>query len=288
MVRSRSRLRIVLSTLVVGGCTLAIAFSSVPASATATASFWLQTMDSCKQALGGADYELTGGGVDQTVSTPSDRPHAVAPASGCPLQQGDCVTTTVGCVEFTDIPPGVYKIIQRTTPPPNPTNPEGYAPCEGGSACQSEVANVTVAPNGSVTGTVTAVYPDGTVQTWPTNGGPYSGATDDPLVIHDFGLGSGSCDGDGDADDHLTGTPSSHCGFPESQEQSMSCHPYPWSCQLDGYTPSQQQTSSHGTAHSSHHTTNTTSATRNGPGGSPSHGASPPSSTHRTTTVART
>ncbi|HEY0409419.1 MAG TPA: hypothetical protein VGE42_04045, partial [Candidatus Dormibacteraeota bacterium] len=121
----------------------------------------------------------------------------------------------------------------------NATNPEGYAPCEGGSACQSEIADVTVASNGSVTGTVTAVYPDGMVKTWPDNGGPYSGAADDPLVIHDFGLGPGSCDGDGDADDHLTGSPSSHCGYPEAQEGTVSCQPYPWSCQLRGYTPGQ-------------------------------------------------
>jgi hypothetical protein len=275
MVWSRSRLRIVLSTLVIAGCSVAIGFSTVPAAATSTGSFWLQTMDSCKQALGGADYELSGGGVTLTVSTPADRPHVVAPASGCPLQQGDCVAATYGCVQFSNVPPGVYKIVQRTTPPANATNPEGYAPCEGGSACQSEVADVTVAPNGAVTGTVTAVYPDGTVKTWPDNGGPYSGATDDPLVIHDFGLGAGSCDGDGDADDHLTGSPSSHCGFPEAQEGTVACQPFPWSCQLKGYTPGQQPTS-HGSSHVSHRTTSTG---RTG-GGT----AAPRTSTSRTTT----
>src|SRR4029077_11858002 len=124
-----------------------------------------------------------------------------------------------------------------------------------------------------VTGTVTAVYPDGTVKTWPDNGGPYSGATDDPLVIHDFGLGSGSCDGDGDADDHLPGTPSSHCGFPEAQEGTTTCQPYPWSCQLNGYTPGQGST--HGMPHASHRTTTTTHS-----GG----GAAPRTTTSRTTT----
>jgi hypothetical protein len=275
MVWSRSRLRIVLSTLVIAGCSVAIGLSTVPAAATATGSFWLQTMDSCKQALGGADYELSGGGVTMTASTPADRPHVVAPTSGCPLQQGDCASISYGCVQFTNVPPGVYKIIQRTTPPANATNPEGYAPCEGGSACQSEVADVTVAPNGSVTGTVTAVYPDGTVKTWPDNGGPYSGATDDPLVIHDFGLGPGSCDGDGDADDHLTGSPSSHCGFPEAQEGTVACQPYPWSCQLRGYIPGQQPTS-HGSSHS---TRRTTSSGRTGGGN-----VAPRTSTSRTTT----
>ena len=262
MVWSRSRLGIVLSTLVIVGCSVAIGVSPVPASATATASFWLQTMDSCKQALGGADYDLTGGGLTMTVSTPAARPHVVSPTSGCPLQQGDCVSMTVGCVQCSNGPPGVYKIIQRTTPPANPTNPEGYAPCEGGSACQSEVGDVTVSPSGAVSGTVTGVYPDGTVKTWPDNGGPYSGAADDPLVIHDFGLGSGSCDGDGDADDHLTGTPSSHCGYPEAEEQATPCTPYPWSCQLRGYTPGAHLGSQTGRSHGSRRTTSATSSGR--------------------------
>jgi hypothetical protein len=274
MVWSRSRLGIVLSTLVIAACSVAIAVSPVPASATATASFWLQTMDSCKQAIGGADYDLTGGGVTMSVSTPAARPHVVSPTSGCPLQQGDCATMSDGCVQFSNVPPGVYRIIQRTTPPPNATNPEGYAPCEGGSACQSEVGDVTVSPTGQVTGTVTAVYPDASTKTWPDNGGPYSGAADDPLVIHDFGLGSGSCDGDGDADDHLTGTPSSHCGYPEAEEGAMPCSPYPWSCQIRGYTPGAHLGSTTGRSHGSHRTTTTTVARAS---------SSRTSSTHTTT-----
>ncbi|HEX3605743.1 MAG TPA: hypothetical protein VH134_07450, partial [Candidatus Dormibacteraeota bacterium] len=155
------------------------------------------------------------------------------------------------------------------------------------SACQSEVGDVTVGPNGSVSGTVTAVYPDGTVKTWPDNGGPYSGAPDDPLVIHDFGLGPGSCDGDGDADDHLTGTPSSHCGFPESEEGTVTCQPYPWSCQLRGYTPGQGQRngSTHGASHGSHRTT-TSSTSSSRTGGGTSHAPSPSHlATQRSTTT---
>jgi hypothetical protein len=232
-------------------------------------------MDSCKQALGGAAYTVGGGSVSITVTTPTGGTGSLGPSAGCPLQQGSCGAAGKGCASFAAPGPGTYTIRQTVTPPGNATNPEGYAPCEGGSACQSEVADVTVAPNGSVTGTVTAVYPDGTVKTWPDNGGPYSGAADDPLVIHDFGLGPGSCDGDGDADDHLTGTPSSHCGFPEAQEGTIACRPYPWSCQLNGYTPGQsggRQTGSHG----SHHTT--TSGTR------PASGVARRTSTSHTTT----
>jgi len=70
----------------------------------------------------------------------------------------------------------------------------------------------------------------------------YAGTKSDPIVVHDFGLAAPSsnpalrCDGDGDADDHLTGTPSSHCAYPEGQESSA-CTPYPWSCTL-GFWPS--------------------------------------------------
>ena len=39
----------------------------------------------------------------------------------------------------------------------------------------------------------------------------YDMAAVDPIVFHNFQLGNGSCDGDSDADDHLTGSPSVHC-----------------------------------------------------------------------------
>ena len=63
----------------------------------------------------------------------------------------------------------------------------------------------------------------------------------DPILVHNFGLaapgssGASQCEGDGDADDHLTGTPRSHCAYPEGQE-AAACKPYPWSCTL-GFWP---------------------------------------------------
>jgi hypothetical protein len=248
MLWSRTRLRLVLSTMVVAGCSLAVGLSPgpVPAAATATGFFWLQTMDSCKQALGGAAYDLTGGGITVSVAdSVTGGRRAVGTPARCPLEQGDCSSTSAGCVQFTDVPPGVYRILQTRTPPPNTTNPEGYAPCEGGSACRSEVVDVTVSPTGSVTATVTNVYPDGLTVTWPQTGGPYAGTAIDPIVVHDFGLGSGSCDGDGDADDHLTGSPSSHCGYPEAEESSMPCQPFPWSCQIGGSSAGSHASSAH-------------------------------------------
>ena len=208
------------------------------ASAAGGATVWVQTMDSCKQALGAAAYVLSGGGVSLTAQSPSAQKARVASTSGCPLEQGDCARATTGCLSFTGVPGGTFTLRQTRAPAADNSNPEGYAPCEGGSACRSEVASVTVTAAGAVQATVTNVYPDGYTVTWPTGSGrrahhAYSAAAADPVVFHDFGLAppgrSGQCDGDSDADDHLTGTPSAHCAYPESEESSA-CRPYPWSC----------------------------------------------------------
>jgi hypothetical protein len=201
---------------------------------------WIQTMDSCKQALGGAAYVVGGSGVSITVTDASTGAGSVGISAGCPLQQGNCAAGR-GCASFAAPGPGTYTIRQTATPPGNATNPEGYAPCEGGSACRSEAATLTVGSGGGVSATVTAVYPDGTTVTWPSTGS-YAGTPSDPIVFHDFGLAApgsahnAQCDGDGDADDHLTGTPSSHCAYPEAQEASA-CQPFPWSCPLGAGTP---------------------------------------------------
>jgi len=281
-------LRIGLSGLILAGFGIAIGFSGAPRPvAAATASIWMQTMDSCKEGLGGGAYDLTGGGVHLSVAdTAPGGARSVAPSSGCPLEQGDCSGTNLGCVEFQNVPPGVYRILQTKTPPPNATNPEGYAPCEGGSACRSEVVDVTVDPAGTVSATVTNVYPDGLTKTWPTVGGSYAGTTADPVVVHDFGLGSGSCDGDGDADDHLTGAPSSHCGYPEAEEGSVPCQPFPWSCQIPGSMPgashhghSSSSKTTSGTV-ASHHSTSSKTTSR--------HTTSSTTSTQHTTSARTT
>jgi hypothetical protein len=272
----RSAMRIGLSIAVVAGCSLAVGVSSapVPVAATPTASFWLQTMDSCKQALAGAAYDLSGGGTTLSVADSTTRgTRVVGIPLRCPLEQGNCSASTTGCLQFTDLPPGTYRIIQTRTPPANPTNPGGYAPCEGGSACRSEVVDVSVAQSGQVSATVTNVYPDGVTVTWPQTGGSYAGTAADPIVVHDFGLGSGSCDGDGDADDHLTGSPSAHCGYPEAEESSVPCHPYPWSCQITG---------SEGDAQASQ--SPTSSSTRGGGPGTSARRGVQRTSTLRTTT----
>ena len=249
---------------------LAMTGGPVTASTGPTAAVTIQTMDSCKSALGGARYVLTGGGVSITATTPSHLPQTVSSGT-CALQQGNCATFTTGCAQFPGVPyPGTYTFTETVTPPPNMSNPEGYAPCNGGSACRSETGTLTIGAGGTISATVLNVYPDNTTVTYPIasrHSGltSYAGTAADPIVTHDFGLappgynGASQCDGDSDADDHSTGSPSSHCKYlPESSEASA-CQPYPWSCSLTT-TSSTTSTTTTSTSTSSSTTTTTTTA----------------------------
>ena len=245
---------------------IAGSFIALPAAhAAAGADVWLQTMDSCKQALGSAEYQIVStNGTNFTVATPPGAPVTVGDSSGCPLQKGNCVSSggdvPVGCVDFADLRPGTYTIHETERPPAHGTNSEGYAPCTGGSACQQEFVTLVVNSDLTAEAWVTNVYPNGVTVCWPggqtlpqgstetcqqTGVEGYAATPSDPIVTHDFGLAPpGSdpaapheCDGDSDADDHLTGTPSSKCGYPEAQEGTWcggdtSDFPFPWSCTL--------------------------------------------------------
>jgi hypothetical protein len=280
---SRSRIRLIVSVLILAAGCAGIGISSAPRSAGAagSTSVVLQQMDSCKQALGGAAYQLIGGGVDIRASAPSQSKQRVASSNTCPLQQGDCVSVPVGCITFSSVPvPGTYRLHEIRTPVADTSNPEGYAACNGGSACRSQVVDVTVGSSGNVQARVTNVYPDGTTAIYPTasqHGGVsfYAGTAGDPVVVHNFGLAPPSsdlslqCDGDGDADDHLTGSPSGHCAYPEGQEASA-CQPYPWSCTLaaeGGSSSSTSTTRTHTSKTTSSRTTRSTSSVSNSPDG---------------------
>jgi len=231
-------LRIVGAFIVIGvivAAALAVAGRAVPAQA-AGASIWIQTLDSCKETLGGAQYNITDSSlnVNVTVTTPSASLQSVG--GTCPAQRGNCSTITNGCVQVAGLPfNDTFHIKETATPPANSGNPLGFAPCNSGSACRSEVDDFTVNSTGAVSGSTTNLAPDGTQATYPSSG-TFAATSADPILFHNFGLGSGSCDGDTDADDHLTGSPSSHCPYlPESSEASA-CQPYPWSCTLPGTT----------------------------------------------------
>jgi hypothetical protein len=187
---------------------------AAPAHAAAsTAQFWLQTMDSCRQAIGGATFVLTGNGLMLTAGpAPGTKPRTVGPSQGCPLQRGNCLTFPglTGCVSWNiPIPASATQTYEIT----ETAAPKGYVPCTGGSVCSGGpvVVTLTISSGGAFSATVMNVYPDRSVKVWPTVGLPYTGHPNDPAVVHNFQLGTGSCDGDGDADDRLTGSPSSHC-----------------------------------------------------------------------------
>ncbi len=222
------RARTVVACLtLIAGSTFVFGVARVSA---AGGSVWLQTMDSCREAVGGASYQITdsSGGFTQNVATPAASPAAVG-GGACPLERGNCQSMSTGCVQFKGLPASdTFKIRETVRPPANSSNPQGYAPCEGGSACQWELSTVSTDAGGNVSAFTQNVEPDGTVQRFPSTGS-VSGSASDPIVFHDYGLGTGSCDGDGDADDHLTGSPGSHCQYPEDSESSA-CQPYPWSC----------------------------------------------------------
>ena len=226
----RLRTTFAVVALIAGSLSAAVLTSSGRAGAASGggATILVQTMDSCHQILGSAVLSLTGGSLATTATTPAGG--GSASGAGCPVPKGTC--SAGPCASFTGVPDGTYRIITTKTPPANSSNPEGYAPCEGGSACRSQVADVNVS-GGSVSAVVTNVYPNNKTTTFS-----FSGSSGDPIVFHDFGLaapgsnGNAQCDGDSDADDHSTGSPSSSCAFLPESAESSACQPYPWSCTL--------------------------------------------------------
>lgn len=192
---------------------------------------WVQVMDSCKQGLPGANFTLVAPG-QTTNAGPSAGTKRVTVSSGtCPLQRGNCQKVPTGCLTFSITPPSSgtasYMILENPTfnssdgfyeNPSGETPFTGFVPCTGGSACSGaftltppgESASLTINSSGVVTAVTTNILPDSKIATYPSSG--YSAGTQtDPIVFHNFQLGNGSCDGDNDADDHLTGSPSSHC-----------------------------------------------------------------------------
>ncbi|MEA2616516.1 MAG: hypothetical protein QOE72_2299 [Chloroflexota bacterium] len=263
---SGSRFTVGLTALLVGAASVVLAIGGDGATAgaatgTATNSsgpseIVVQTMDSCRSPLDGAKYVLYDHLGNATAFQPSTYPAATGGlVGGCVLQQGNCATISKGCLVFRNVPPGDYRLRETLTPPGNTTNPDGYAPCNAGSACQWETADVTVNPDGSVAGQVTNMAPNGKATQFPNDPNHakyFAGTTADPIVFHDFGLAhpgflqpngvaSTPCDSAGatgtnadgtppDADDWSTGTPGSSCKEATANEgtcKSMNFTPNP-------------------------------------------------------------
>jgi hypothetical protein len=78
---------------------------------------FVQTMDSCKQALPGGAATLSGGGLTRTARAPAGRKESVVPTASWPLTRGSCRAVAAGCVSFTGLPAGTYTLVTSRTPP---------------------------------------------------------------------------------------------------------------------------------------------------------------------------
>ncbi|MBV9231491.1 MAG: hypothetical protein JOZ18_19440 [Chloroflexi bacterium] len=206
----------------IAGSAFAAKSSSGGSKPSKTVTVWIQVTDSCRQALSGATFSVSGPGIKTTTTKPTSGGAPVGlpggAGSACPIQQGTCLNFSTGCTTATlNVPTTgtfTYTITVKKTAPGQGTN-ASYASCDGGSQCHNpEKATVIVNSSGSVSATITNEEPDGTIVKWPTTKAAYTGSQTDPLLYHQFGVSSGfsdQCDGDKDADDHLTGTPSQHC-----------------------------------------------------------------------------
>ena len=176
-----------------------------------TKTFWVQTLDSCRQAIPGADYVLTGNGLNISKGpAPGTKPVKVSDGA-CLIQRGNCVKVPTGCLSW-DIP--IPSSGSKTYTITETSSPSGYAICVGGSACSiPETVTLTINSAGAISATVRNVYPNGQSIVWPTSGAPYSGISTDPAVTHNSRIGTGNCDGDHDLDDHTSGSEgnSPHC-----------------------------------------------------------------------------
>jgi len=175
-----------------------------------TVTIYVQTFDSCQHAMGGGSFWLTGNGQSQlSALAPGAGVHVLFPKTQCPVQRGNCTVTQVGCVTFIVPKPWWGQTVTYTIVP-SQAAPKAVL-CNGGSDCVHGPATATVNVSwSSVSATVRNIAPDGFVQVFPT-GGTFAGTAADPIVVHEFMLGTGSCDGDHDLDDRLTGSPSGHC-----------------------------------------------------------------------------
>lgn len=198
----------------------------VQAAAASKATVWLQTLDACRQAVPGATFTLSGHNVSQDAGPGAGtKTVTVDPTQQCPLQQGDCTTVATGCVSWSlPVPaPGSTSYVIRQS-----TAPTGYVGCTGGAACRDQFVQLTVDSTGTVSATVTNIYPDGSSVVWPSSGS-YPATKSDPIIFHDFGVGGGSCGS----------SPSSHCsGTSSTTPASSSAKPATTSSSASSPSPS--------------------------------------------------
>ncbi|HLZ59818.1 MAG TPA: hypothetical protein VKR06_22955 [Ktedonosporobacter sp.] len=146
--------------------------------------FWLQTLDSCRQAISGARFLLEGNGLSLVQeSAPTVKPRTVQQDTDCPEEHGNCEAVSVGCMAWHIALPEsgqrTYQIMELQAP-------GGYIPCLGVDSCVAGPAFVTLTltSKGSVRATTHNSYQNGTVVTLPSSGAPYTGTESNPIVVH--------------------------------------------------------------------------------------------------------
>ena len=88
--------------------------------AAGSARVWLQVMDSCRQALPGANFTLIDPSGSSVDNGPSPGKRRVTVSSGsCPVQRGDCQGVPTGCLSWDIEPPvsgtATYLIVENST-----------------------------------------------------------------------------------------------------------------------------------------------------------------------------
>lgn len=155
-----------------------------------TTVFWLQTMDSCKQAIPGASFRLRGNGLSiDKGPTSGSKLRTIHPKSTCPDQRGDCAVSVhqTGCVSW-DVPVPTsgsmtYQIIELAAP-------KGYVPCIMLPVCTNGPVTVTLTIDcrGVISATAHDTNQNGKPAIWPKTGMPYTGSATNPAVVHDSSI----------------------------------------------------------------------------------------------------
>jgi hypothetical protein len=227
----------ILAVIIATSCSFANNAEAAPPQINSrTVTVWIQTIDSCAQALSGATFTASGSNFNATTKPTAGNEPKILPSyketpkaqRHCPENQGTCTNDfSTGCTYVVLNVPTVgtaqYTITVNKLPPGHGSN-VSFAPCEGGPACHNDAADhpiketayVTVNANSNVQAWVQNTEPDGTQDRWPATG--FFAATQaNPIPFHFFGVsatahGKFTCDNDGDADDYMTGTSKwSHC-----------------------------------------------------------------------------
>ena len=171
--------------------TQAAASTAAAAAQPASATLWVQKLDSCSETLAGAQLELvdsSGAVISGPATSASGGIHSFAHPNGCPVQGGSCTVTNTGCLTLTVPVPAsgtsTFRIIETKAPP-------GFVDCiKGDHECTSQFGTVTIASDGTMQATFTAVLTDGRSETLPspdpnTGSGFWLGTKADPALYHD-------------------------------------------------------------------------------------------------------